>query len=65
METILLTAKNKTDLKALVDLAKRLGMKTRALSKAEVEDFALAKKIDKGLKTQSVSKETILHALRK
>jgi hypothetical protein len=65
METVMLTAKNKSDLKPLIELAKKLGMKAKSLSRSEMEDYMLAKKIEEGLKTKTVSRNSVIRALQK
>ncbi len=61
----MLTAKNKSDLKPLIELAKKLGMKAKSLSRSEMEDYMLAKKIEEGLKTKTVARNTVIKALQK
>ena len=61
----MLTAKNKSDLKPLIELAKKLGMKAKSLSRSEMEDYMLAKKIEEGLKTKTVSRNSVIRALHK
>lgn len=61
----MLTAKNKSDLKPLIELAKKLGMKAESLSRSEMEDYMLAKKIEEGLKTKTVARNTVIKALQK
>jgi hypothetical protein len=65
METVMLTAKKKSDLKPLIELAKKLGMKAKSLSRSEMEDYMLAKKIEEGLKTKTVSRNSVIRALQK
>jgi hypothetical protein len=65
METILISGAKKSDLAVLLDLAKRLGLSTKSLSRAEVEDWKLAQKIEEGMKTSSVSRSAIMKALGK
>jgi hypothetical protein len=65
METILISGAKKSDLAVLLDLAKRLGLSTKSLSRAEVEDWKLAQKIEEGMKTASVSRSAIMKALGK
>ena len=64
METLIITSKKKSDTRLLVELSKKLGMRSRTLSKTEIEDWALAKEIEKGLKTENVSREEIFKTLR-
>lgn len=65
METILISGAKKSDIAVLLDLAKRLGLSTKSLSRAEVEDWKLAQKIEEGMKTSSVSRNAIMKALGK
>lgn len=65
METILISGAKKSDLAVLLDLAKRLGLSTKSLSRTEVEDWKLARKIEEGMKTSTVSRSAIMKALGK
>ncbi len=65
MESALFTTHKKSDLKLLVELAKKMGVKSQPLSKNEIEDWILAKEIQKGLKTKSVSRNSIMRELSK
>ena len=65
MESVVFTSKKKSDLKLLVELAKKIGIKSQSLSKQEIEDWALAKEIDKGLKSPFVSRASIMKVLHK
>ena len=65
METILISGAKKSDLAVLLDLAKRLGLATKSLSRTEVEDWKLAQKIEEGMKTSTVSRSAIMKALGK
>jgi predicted nucleotidyltransferase len=65
MESVVFTSKKKSDLKLLVELAKKIGIKSQPLSKQEIEDWALAKEIDKGLKSSFVSRASVMKALLK
>jgi len=65
METILVNVKDKSDRDLLLALAKKLGLSARTLTKEENEDWALAKEIEKGMKTEDVSREEVMKALNK
>lgn len=65
METVLINADKKSDITFLISLAKKLGMTAKALSHAEVEDWQLAQKIEKGMKTSNVSRTEVMKALGK
>ena len=64
MDTLLITSKKKKDTRLLVELAKKLGMHSRPLSKEEISDWMLAKEIEKGLRTENVSREEIFKSLK-
>ncbi len=65
MNSVLIRSQNKADIALLISLAKKLGMNAKSLTKAEVEDWKLAQKIESGMKTQSVSRDAILKELSK
>ncbi len=65
METVLINAKKKSDIAFLISLAKKLGMSAKALTRAEVEDWQLAQKIESGMKSGSVSRNEVMKALGK
>lgn len=65
METVIINADKKADMSLLLALAKKLGMNTHTLTRAEVEDWHLAKKIEAGMKTSDVSRKEIMKALGK
>jgi len=65
MEIALINAEKKSDLSLLIALAKKLGMNARTLSRAEIEDWHLAQKIEAGMKTPDVSRKEVMKALGK
>ena len=65
METVIINADKKSDITFLINLAKKLGMTAKALSHAEVEDWKLAQKIEKGMKTSNVTRAEVMKALGK
>ncbi len=65
METVLINAQNKSDIAFLLNLAKKLGMSAKALTRAEVEDWQLAQKIEAGMKSGTVSRAEVMKALGK
>ncbi len=65
METVLINVEKKSDIAFLVSLAKKLGMSAKPLTRAEVEDWKLAQKIEAGMKTPSVSRNEVMKALGK
>jgi hypothetical protein len=65
MNSVLIRSQNKADMALLISLAQKLGMNTKSLTKAEIEDWHLAQKIESGMKTKSVSRDAILKELSK
>ncbi len=65
MKTVLVSGKDSSNMKLLMDLAKKLGIKAKSLSKQEIEDWLIAKRIDAGLKSETVSKDSIMKVLQK
>lgn len=65
METVLINVEKKSDIAFLINLAKKLGMSAKALTRAEIEDWKLAQKIEAGMKTSSVSRGEVMKALGK
>lgn len=65
METVLINAEKKSDITFLLSLAKKLGMSAKALTRAEVEDWQLAQKIESGMKSGTVGRNEIMKALGK
>lgn len=65
METIVIEAKNKADLKFWLELAKKTGTKAKAFNTDELEDAVLASLIEKGMETTDVSRVQVMKALGK
>jgi hypothetical protein len=63
MEAIVIEVKNENDVKFWLKLAKKTGTKARAIDTEELEDSKLAALIEKGMKTESVSRESIMEIL--
>ena len=65
METVLINVEKKSDIAFLINLAKKLRMSAKPLTRAEVEDWKFAQKIESGMKTPSVSRSEVMKALGK
>ncbi len=63
MEAIVIEVKNEDDVKFWLKLAKKTGTKARTIDTEELEDSKLAALIEKGMKTKSVSRESIIEIL--
>ncbi len=64
MQTLILNANSKTELKIIADLAKKLGIKAKYLSEEEKEDIGLAMAIKKGDVGEYVDTENFIKKLR-
>jgi hypothetical protein len=65
MQTLLLKTDSKTDLKLLLDLAKKIGIESKVLSETEMEEIGLVNSIRLGRTEEYVDKKTFLQKLRK
>ena len=63
MSTLIINSENKEDLKLFKELAKRLGLSAKILTKEEKEDNALYKAMLEGRKTKFVSREAVMKKL--
>lgn len=63
MSAILLESESASDLKLLLTLAKKLGVKSRKLSSSQWDDHLLASEIESGMETEDVSREEVMKAL--
>ena len=65
MDTIVIRARNKSDLKFWLELAKKTGTEAKTIKTDELEDVVLANLIEKGLNTPTVSRSSVMKALGK
>lgn len=65
MKAIIIELKDKTDAKFWLELAKKTGHRAKSLIVDDIEDFGLARLIEKGMKTENVSRECVMQALEK
>lgn len=64
METAILKSKSKSDLKLLLELAKKIGINVRQLTEEEAEDIGLVNAIKKGHTGEKVDTKKYLQKLR-
>ena len=65
METVVIKPRTKSDVRFLLDFAKRSGFNARTINTLEdFEDECLVALIEEGLKTPSVSMEEVMNALK-
>lgn len=63
MEAVVIEVKNDADVKFWLNIAKKTGAKARSIDTEEIVDLRLADLIEKGMKTKSVSRESVMDAL--
>jgi len=63
MEAILIEVKNEADAVFWLNLAKKTGAKAKAIDTDKIEDDKLASLIEKGMKSKTVSRESIMEIL--
>jgi len=65
METAILNSNSKSDLRLILELAKKLGVSSNILSKNEIEDISLGNAIKKGRTKNYVDTNDFLKKLKK
>ena len=65
MQTVILNSNSKSDLKLIIDLAKKIGVDTKVLSESEIEDIGLAYAIKEGRTKEYIDPEKFIKKLRK
>ncbi len=64
MTTVLLSSESDSDLSLLIELAKKLGISIKKLSKEEVEDIGLSFAIKKGRTGEFIDTDSFLKEIR-
>ena len=65
METVVIKTRTKSDVRFIMDLAKRIGASAKTIDTGEMTDTYLVSLIEKGLKTESVSRDEVMKALKR
>ncbi len=65
MQTVILNSESKTDIKLLLDLAKKIGIKSRVLSDTEMEEMGLVNSMRLGRTNKFVDTASYIQKLRK
>ncbi|WP_243348024.1 hypothetical protein [Parabacteroides sp. FAFU027] len=65
MQAILLDTDSKSDLKLLMEIAKKIGIKAKTLSEADMEDLGLVHAIKAAKTDEYVDTDSFLKKLRK
>jgi ribosomal protein L18 len=64
MKTVILSGESDSDIRLLVELANKLGIKTQILSEEDAEDLAMAYAIEKGKTGEYVDTQNFIQNLR-
>jgi len=65
MEALLLNSESKSDMKLLLELAKKIGVKARVITESELEDIGLMNAIRQGRTEEFIDNQSFLKKLRK
>jgi len=65
MQTVILNSDSKTDIKLLLDLARKIGIKSRVLSETEIEEMGLVNSMRLGRTNKYVETTSFIQKLRK
>jgi hypothetical protein len=65
MKTAILSSESDSDIKLLIELANKLGIKTKVLAEEDAEDLAMVFAIEKGKTGEYVNTEEFIKSLRK
>ena len=64
MEAVVIRPRTKSDIRFLLDFAKRIGVSAKTIDTEEIADARMVALIEKGLKTPSVSRSEVMKTLR-
>lgn len=63
MNAVIIEIKDKSEERFWLELAKKTGVRAKSLTVEDIEDFGLALLIEKGMKTENVSRESLRKTL--
>ncbi len=63
MDALIIKSKNRSDLKLIKDLVKKMGLESKSLSEEEIEDLGLTILMKQADRTETVSRETVMRKL--
>lgn len=64
MKTAILSSESDSDIKLLIELANKLGVKTKILTEEDAEDLAMVYAIEKGKTGEYVDTQDFIKSLR-
>lgn len=63
MDALIIKSKNRSDLKLISELVKKMGLEFKSLSEEEIEDLGLTILMKQADRTKTVSRETVMRKL--
>jgi len=63
MEAVVITPRTKSDMRFIMDFAKRIGVSAQTVDAEDIADARFVSLIENGLQTPSVSRNEIMEAL--
>jgi len=63
MEAVVITPRTKSDIRFIMDFAKRIGVSAQTVDAEDIADARFVSLIENGLQTPSVSRNEIMEAL--
>ncbi len=64
MAAVIISGNSKKDIRLLITIAEKMGLKTKVLTKDECEDFSLAKAITEGATGEFIDTDEFLKSLK-
>ncbi len=63
MDALIIKSKNRSELKLIKELVKRMGLEYKSLSEEEIEDLGLTILMKQADRSKTVSRETVMRKL--
>ena len=63
MDALIIKSNNRSDLKLVKELVKKLGLESKSLSEEEIEDLGLTMLMKQADRTKTVSRDTVMNKL--
>jgi len=63
LDALIIKSENRSDLKLISDLVKKMGLEYKSLSEEDIEDFGLTIFMKQADRTSTVSRETVMRKL--
>ena len=64
MEAVVIKPRSRSDVRFLLDFAKRMGVLAKTIDTKKIEDAKFVSMIEEGLRTESVSRSEVMKVLK-